>query len=767
MSKKAIKIVVICVAAVVALAIVGGSVYLAFLYGVGVCNKHDKTSYAEDRSLLTFREPFTADYIWIKENGVAVWAAFSKDIELSKDELDATFDISCDTYYWLWINGEEIVWEGCLKRGVTPEDGFYDRIEIKNKFKAGKNNVSVLVRHLGDDGFSHKDSGRGGLVIEGNIGEEKFVTDGTWKAKKFAYDYSALDFLKNLNFRLSEKGSTVNGEEYTEFWKENANGSWDNAVVIDGETSRKTFGNSYLNPLPQKKTGDIVYFDLNGVNTDVSKKATLTFDLGVNTQFCPYFEFEADKKGRKVTYYTENKKLNYKNVYKSKKGENEFLDFAWINGEKLTVVLEKGIKIKKIGYRPTGYNAERTATFSSSDAELNALWQKAANTLLVTMRDSYMDCPDRERAEWIGDAVIESEMSFYALSPESAALFRKAIVTSYGWRHADGVIQTVVPDGVNAYELPMQNLAFLVGCVNYVEYSGDESVIPMILAMAENYLPLWKTKDGLIVHRKGSWDWGDWGKNVDVAPLENAWYYLALSRLSTLTDENSDFAGFCKERMQNISSNYSIYYTSRGIASGKKTDDRANAVAVLAGLYREEDKETIINALFEVRNSSPYMEKYVEEALCVLGRTDLAVRRAKEVYADMIADDCTTLWEFWNKSAGTTNHAWAGGSLITLSRYVGGVYPTERGFASFVVKPDTSVLKNFSMSVNPVQNVEITVEAEQVGLKEKLTVTCSSSGGKLVATGKNFIFNGVSVSFDEARTEEFDLVVGVNELIFE
>lgn len=211
-NKKVIKkIIVACVCVVLAVGIVVGSVLLCKTYGVGVLNVHDRTEYAKTRELLSFREPFSAKYIWISDTSVAQWVAFSKRIDLSSDESEAVFDISCDTYYWLWINGEEIVWEGCLKRGVTPDDGFYDHIELKDKFKKGVNVVSVLVRHLGDDGFSHKDSGRGGFVLEGTIGDKPFLTDESWKAEEFAYTYSPLDFFKNLNFRLSERGSIVDG----------------------------------------------------------------------------------------------------------------------------------------------------------------------------------------------------------------------------------------------------------------------------------------------------------------------------------------------------------------------------------------------------------------------------------------------------------------------------------------------------------------------------------------------------------------------------
>ena len=765
--KKGKKIVILCVSVTLVLALLGGSLYVTSLYGVGAFNQHDRTKYAEARELLSFREPFTADAIWIKENGVAVWAAFSKNIFLSRDEDVAVFDIACDNYYWLWVNGKEIVWEGSLKRGVTPDAGFYDHVELNGVFKAGKNNVSILVRHLGDDGYSHKDSGHGGLVVEGTIGDLSFGTDNTWKAKKFAYQYSALDFIKNLNYRLSERGSNVNGEEYDEFWLNQNTDGWENAVVLDKETSALLFGKSYLNPLPQKTVGDTVFFDRNDTFT-TTKRTTLTFSLPCNMQFCPYFEFVADKSGRKITYYTENKLLNYTNTYSAKKGENRFLDFAWINGERLTVKLDKGITVKRIGYRPTGYGAERVQAFTCDDEDLTTLWQKAANTLAVTMRDNYMDCPDRERAQWIGDAVIESAMSFYSLSPESAALFRKAIITTYGWVHADGVIQTVVPDGVQAYELPVQNLAFLIGCVNYVEYSGDTSVVPMILSMAEGYLPLWGMNAGLVRHRKGSWDWADWGDNADVPALENAWYYYAMARLMTLAEPDSAFAAFCKERMSNIEKAYSAYYTANGISSKRKPDDRANAIAVLAGLYRETDRDAIVNTLFTVRNSSPYMEKYVEEALCELGRTDLALQRAKERYADMIHDDCTTLWELWNKKSGTTNHAWAGGTLYVLSRYVGGVYPTEKGFASFAVQPDTNVLPDFSLALHPVDSVEISVKSERLADgKHKLTVVCSSNGGKLLITGKNCVYNETIVPSEHTAQREFILSVGVNELIYE
>ncbi len=53
---------------------------------------------------------------------------------------------------------------------------------------------------------------------------------------------------------------------------------------------------------------------------------------------------------------------------------------------------------------------------------------KARRTLYVTMRDTYMDCPERERAQWWGDVVNELGESFYALDPKSRFRAQKGIL---------------------------------------------------------------------------------------------------------------------------------------------------------------------------------------------------------------------------------------------------------------------------------------------------------------------------------------------------
>lgn len=480
-----------------------------------------------------------------------------------------------------------------------------------------------------------------------------------------------------------------------------------------------------------------------------------------NVQFTPYFEFVCDK-NTTIRYYVNNSdgsttypgKSNYKNVYHAVKGEQKFEDYSWQNGEYLIVEIPKGVKLLYAGYRISSYNCATVSDgFSCEDAFFNKLYAKALNTLTVTMRDNYMDCPDRERAQWIGDAAIESEMSYYALSPESALLFKKSILTLYGWQHEDGVFQTVAPDGVAAYELPQQNLAAIVAFGKYLLYTGDYSVFDEIYALTFDYLKVFKLENGLVSHRKGSWDWGDWGKNVDFAVLDNAWYYYALNTALQFaeTAENSSDIAFCKTRIKSIEDNFdNAFWHENGYSSNNKFDDRANALAVLCGLAAPDKYDAVKTVLTTTFNSSPYMEKYVEEALCVMGRTDLALQRACNRYGEMVAYDCSTLWELWQRNKGTANHAWSGGTMVILGKYVSGIQPTAAGYDSYTITPDFSVFDKFSYKINPKSGKYVGISTKLSNDGRDVSVYSDLCGGTLVLRHDGTVLiNGVEQVGDD------------------
>ena len=50
------------------------------------------------------------------------------------------------------------------------------------------------------------------------------------------------------------------------------------------------------------------------------------------------------------------------------------------------------------------------------------------NTVAICMRDTYMDCPERERCPYMGDASNRIDAALYCYDAEGLAMTKKAIL---------------------------------------------------------------------------------------------------------------------------------------------------------------------------------------------------------------------------------------------------------------------------------------------------------------------------------------------------
>lgn len=394
----------------------------------------------------------------------------------------------------------------------------------------------------------------------------------------------------------------------------------------------------------------------------------------------------------------------------------EYESYGWMNGHEMWYVIPQGVKVLEVKFRETGYNTEFTGSFQCNDPFLNELWKRSSRTLYITMRDNYMDCPDRERTQWWGDEVNELGEAFYALSPSSHQLAVKGIYELMNWQRADDSLYSPVPAGNWTKELPLQMLASVgwYGFYTQYYYSGDSTFVPAVYDRMHRYLhETWKVdKNGLPLERNGDWSWGDWGEDIDMGVLTNCWYYLALKAekefaLQLGKTEDAEEIGrmmFSIEKCFNTKYWTGTVYRSPGYQGAD--DDRAQAMAVLSGLASKDKYPALLKSLKKEYHASPYMEKYVLEALFLMDAPDMALQRMRDHYARMLDyKEYTTLFEGWGIGVegfggGTTNHAWSGGSLTLLSQKVCGIAPTSPGFKTFQVKPQMGSLTEASATVD-------------------------------------------------------------------
>jgi hypothetical protein len=430
--------------------------------------------------------------------------------------------------------------------------------------------------------------------------------------------------------------------------------------------------------------------------------------------------------------YRGGKQPNVRAEYVTREGVQEYENPGWMNGHEVHYTIPAGFEILALRYRETGYDTDFTGSFECDDEFLNRYRQKALRTLYITMRDTYFDCPDRERAQWWGDAVNEMGEAFYALDTRSALLAKKGILELMNWQKDDGTIFSPVPAGNRDNELPMQmlNSVGYFGFWTYYLHSGDLETIRTVYPRVKRYMDVWQIgDDGLVVPRKGGWPWGDWGRNKDMTILYNGWYYLALKGQKLMADalgETKDIPGI-EDRMQSIERNFNkTFWTGSEYRSpGYKdpTDDRVHALAVVAGLAKPGQYDAIREVFRTQEHSSPYMEKYVGEALYKMRLEDDAIARTKKRFKDMVDHPYTTLWEDWKiggLGGGTINHAWSGGALTLLSQYGAGVAPVTPGYGTYHVLPQMGPLKHIKTTVPSVKGniqLELNNKADSFSMK--------------------------------------------------
>ena len=720
---------------------------------------------------------WTANWIWTENCAEDSYVAFRKTFTLEQAVPTATAFISAADKYVLWVNGELVVLDGSLKRGPTPYDSYYDTVELTN-LKQGENTIALLVAFNGRSGDGSivpvlvdeegDEYTQAGLIFELDAGGTTICSDSSWKAARHTgyknrvtagadypgYSQSSMLAERNVYFDARDDLGDFMAEGYND-------SEWEDATPVS-KAGDLPFGDLYSAMIQPIRFQDIVDFSNSAdyVGTPLTQDTTLVLDLPGNIQFTPYFELEAPA-GKKLTFYTDTytdkqELPNFKDTYVTAEGTQGYENYPWRSGSKLIIEAEAGVTFTRLGYRASGFNGEQAGSFTSSDPGLDQLWQESLNTLAICMRDTYMDCPERERGPYMGDASNEIDAALYSYDQGGLDLTKKAILACVAWTGADGAIPSRAPS-VKPQEIPNQSLIFMTSVYHYWLHSGDRETAEAYCNAFLNYLRLVEMENGLPVYRDGSWTWADWGDRIDTQLLQTGIYYYALNVTKSLADDLGITEGteFLAERMDSMRENWrAVYYTEEGFKSpdSKYVDDRANAMLALSGLAGEEDWPLITDVIMSTYQASPFIEKYVLEALCAMGRVDLALQRMRDRYAPMLKDEYDTLWETFDGETGTVNHGWTAAPLYILSKYAAGIRPTQAGFEAYEIAPGNE-LDSFHCTVWTPKG-EITAELETAAAEKTLTVTAIDAAGTIIVPegmGTDFIVSGGDYEIDGNR----------------
>ena len=699
---------------------------------------------------------------WIGEEAPSVPNTFQRyRYTFQLDELPKTAlaSIATDSKYWLWLNGKLIVFEGQLKRGPTPNDTYFDEVDLKPFLLKGNNTIAVLVWYWGKEGFCHKSSGKAGLLFQADITNATIESNQQWKVSQHAAFQNSLPPFPN--YRLPEHNIRYDARIGNEEWTQPSfdDRGWKNAAVL-APAGGAPWNALWKRPIPLWYNGGLVEYE--NSERSIGPDGKLRMKLQKNLTVTPYFKIDAPE-GLLIDIRTDNyvggSEPNIRTEYMTRKGVQEFETPAYMNGHEVIYSFPKGVKVIDVKYRETKYNTEHVGYFRSDDSFYDKLWVKSANTMNVNMRDAIQD-PDRERAQWWGDAVIILEEIFYSCDERGLPAIQKAISNLLEWQKPDGVLFSPIPAGNWDKELPAQMLASVgkYGIWKYIHYSGDTAMIRYAYPFVKKYMSLWQLNEqGLVQHRSGGWDWHDWGEKIDVPLLDNAWYYMALesaANMATHLGEKADAANY-RTQMKSIATAFQKHFWkgNRFASDDYKhfADDRGNGLAVCAGLVSPGQWKTIRPILDTTFHAGPYLEKYILESYFIMNDAAAGLERMKNRYDKMVnGTDITTLWEGWEIGSGTYgggtyNHGWSGGPLSLLSGYVTGIRPTAMGYGQYQIKPQMGALRQVAsraLTAKGFASVEVKVTDNEV----EMTVETLPVAGTVALPKMGRKFRSVTVN---------------------
>jgi alpha-L-rhamnosidase len=133
------------------------------------------------------------------------------------------------------------------------------------------------------------------------------------------------------------------------------------------------------------------------------------------------------------------------------------------------------VTVRDIAVSEYHYPFTGEAAFTSSDPELNRLYQAGIRTTKMNSFDAFTDCPTREQRAWVGDGVVHQMV--HLVANEDWRLARNYVTLGASPR-PDGMLPMTVAGEIEyrgGYTIPDWALHWIHGVWNQFRHDGDRS----------------------------------------------------------------------------------------------------------------------------------------------------------------------------------------------------------------------------------------------------------------------------------------------------
>lgn len=638
-----------------------------------------------------------------------------KKFDCKKVTERAYLDITADDYYKLYINGRYV------GQGPAPSYYFhynYNRYDVGEFLKTGENTITVHIYYQGliNRVWNSADY-RQGMIAELFVNDKlHLVSDSTWKytiAKEFtggdtvAYE---TQYLENIDSRLKE--ADWRETEYDDsMWK---------PVCVNICDDHK---------LAHQSTPSLQVYEIVPVSVKNTSKGHYLIDFGheVTGQFKMV---AAGKSGQSIEIrcgeelsaeseshvrYEMRCNCNYKETW-ILSGSTDVLEFYDYKAFRYVEVIapDGGPKPESFAAVVRHYPLDESmCVFESSDSLLNNIWNICKNGVKYGSQEGFLDCPSREKGQYLGDATVTAHTHSYISG--DLRLYKKQLndfaLSSFICPGLMGVAPGSFMQEIADYslQLPLQ-------LYNYYMLSGDFEFLKEMYPIAERmikYFRKYERYDGLLENVKDKFNIMDWPSNLrdgydfDLSPIPgdgchnviNAFYCGAVKVFGEIKkilgmEPDDQFTGLKKAFIDTFFNKKTGLFVDSTVSSHSAL--HSNALALFYELVPEEAVESVVDLIRKKRLScGVYFSYFVLKGLAGAGYHDLAyeliMSEDEHSWANMIREGATTCFEAWGKEQKWNTslcHAWASAPIPVLIEDIIGLKPAKPGWEEINFSPN-------------------------------------------------------------------------------
>ncbi len=609
-----------------------------------------------------------AKRIWINDSPKSEeYARFVDRFEFFEGEV--SLKILAETDYVAFVNGERVGY--CQFAGYRHEK-YFDCIDIAEHCKQGENTLELIVRYEGVNSACHIDDGAG-VIYSVECGKERLCesSETTLCAPDHRY---VSHIVRDITSQLGLTSTMDNTS---------APYPLSSAVLLEPfDASIKPRPVKYLceqariSAEPIDLVGHRVY-DLGDEYAGyLFLKVKCNTPCGVKIAYGEHIE---DGCVRRIIGARD-----FSLDFLCSEGENFFEQFfVRLSARYLEVICDADAEIEQIGLIPVLYPVtERPCELTGLDKRI---YDACVRTLRLCMHTHYEDCPWREQALYALDSRNQMLCGYTAFKETE---FQRAnlVFISKGRREGDSLLELTYP-AVNTPAIPFFSVMYPVAVFEYVEKTGDVSIIPEVMDTMMGIMQKFAERigeNGLIGNfpKPPYWNFYEWsegsnGRAADASErcdliLNCAFIYSAERfRLMCNTGEKrfdfdlSALRAAIKRELFNEENGFFYIATT-----DKNYSQLGNAFAVLAGLGDQRTLEAV-KGREDVVPATLSMLGYIYDAILAKDKNgkDFVLADIREKYGYMLSKGTSTFWETlvgaedFHK-AGSLCHGWSAMPIV-------------------------------------------------------------------------------------------------------